>query len=278
MASLAKLEEALTVCNHVIYIRLGIFLCIYILINDNILSYITKYFIQSNKKQKLNDGSTAAVESDQVSTEALYEAAYAAIRIAHNDEAAEVVKVFIATTDTPDANEFGVLPPSEDKIVRTKIHNIVKDYFGSILTSDTIDDPAGTCGKCVRIYRQGKRKFKGDDSSASHPARDKRGGSSAWPKDRPTYLKFVMHKFNKDTIMAIKDLAFHIRRSEKFFSYAGTKDRRAFTSQYVTGKYVNKETMKGIASRLQDRGLFIGNMEYVKDELRLGDVSVYMNV
>ncbi len=69
---------------------------------------------------------------------------------------------------------------------------------------------------------------------------------------------------------ATKEVAYQLKRSEKFFGYAGTKDRRAFTSQFMTCKFLTMEAVKGAARGLQSKGIYLGNMEYVSEDIRLG--------
>ncbi|KAH8860276.1 Pseudouridylate synthase 7 like [Schistosoma japonicum] len=55
------------------------------------------------------------------------------------------------------------------------------------------------------------------------------------------------------------------------FSYAGTKDRRAITTQFVTAKSINSKTLSLLNARLH--GLRVGNFSYVSSPLFLGDLD-----
>lgn len=58
--------------------------------------------------------------------------------------------------------------------------------------------------------------------------RNRANVGTVWPPELPNYLRFVLHKQNKDTIQAISALSYD---RTKQFAYAGTKDKRAITTQ-----------------------------------------------
>ena len=55
------------------------------------------------------------------------------------------------------------------------------------------------------------------------------------------------------------------------FGYAGTKDRRAVTTQWVSVYRVRAETLQGLNASL--RNLCVGNFKYCKEPLKLGSLS-----
>ncbi len=57
---------------------------------------------------------------------------------------------------------------------------------------------------------------------------------SKWPQGRGDHCQFVLYKENKDTMEAISLISHILRVKSSIFHYAGTKDRRAVTSQLVT--------------------------------------------
>lgn len=56
----------------------------------------------------------------------------------------------------------------------------------------------------------------------------------AWPSSVSNHLRFVLAKENCDTSAAIASLSKAFRCSADNIKYAGTKDKRAVTFQYVT--------------------------------------------
>lgn len=55
------------------------------------------------------------------------------------------------------------------------------------------------------------------------------------------------------------------------FGYAGTKDRRAITTQWVSVYRVRAEQLQNLNSAL--RNLCVGNFRYCKEPLKLGSLS-----
>ena len=149
-----------------------------------------------------------------------------------------------------------VLPPITDKKERTECHGIFKKYFAGVLMCDTIDDPAGGKGKSVRVRRAkgrghrdqggggfGKGKGKGKGGGGGAPEFDPRGSNETWPDDRPDFLKFCLYKQNMDTMSAVQQLTAWLRIKDSRLKYAGTKDKRAVTSQWCTAFKISAERM-----------------------------------
>ncbi|VDP70852.1 unnamed protein product [Echinostoma caproni] len=90
------------------------------------------------------------------------------------------------------------------------------------------------------------------------------------PKNQ-AYCRFVLYKEGKDTISAIQLLSrcLHIRPGS--FAYAGTKDRRAITTQFVTLKGIDSHRLSALNRKL--RGIRLGNFSYVPRPLFLGDLD-----
>ncbi|KAA0186221.1 tRNA pseudouridine synthase D [Fasciolopsis buskii] len=90
------------------------------------------------------------------------------------------------------------------------------------------------------------------------------------PKNQ-AYCRFVLYKEGKDTISAIQLLSrlLHIRPGS--FAYAGTKDRRAITTQFVTLKGIDSRRLSALNQKL--RGIRLGNFSYVPKPLFLGDLD-----
>ncbi|KAH7676152.1 tRNA pseudouridine synthase D, partial [Aphelenchoides avenae] len=92
----------------------------------------------------------------------------------------------------------------------------------------------------------------------------------AWPNDRPDYLHFTLTKENKDTQYALNIISRLSGLNQKVFGTAGTKDRRAVTSQRVSAYRVETERLLKLNRQL--RGMFLSNFEYAGRELKLGDL------
>ena len=103
----------------------------------------------------------------------------------------------------------------------------------------------------------------------------KLGKRNRWPSDRPKFLEFVLYKENKDTTSAVSLIARMLHLKTRSFSYAGTKDKRAVTSQKLTAFKVEASDLASLNQRL--RGIAVGNYKYVPEKLRLGDLSGILN-
>ncbi|KPI98082.1 Pseudouridylate synthase 7-like [Papilio xuthus] len=135
---------------------------------------------------------------------------------------------------------------------RTKIHDSVKKAFGPSLVSSTvtIDDK-----KIVRFekFKKGVR-------------RDNRV-KWVWPGE---YVHFVLHKENCDTMEAAIRIAERLKLNIKpsMLGYAGTKDRRAKTTQWFSLRKVDPRKIVAATKDLRD--LYVGNFTFKNYNLRLG--------
>ena len=93
-----------------------------------------------------------------------------------------------------------------------------------------------------------------------------------WAKKDKAYLQFVMTKQGQDTFNALNMLAKILRRNNKSFSIAGTKDKHAITSQNVTAYHVRSTEIIRFAPKLQQNNIWIGNFEYVSEQIKLGNL------
>ncbi|CAH2074927.1 unnamed protein product, partial [Iphiclides podalirius] len=135
---------------------------------------------------------------------------------------------------------------------RTKIHDAVKKAFGTSIVGSTVavDDK-----KIVRFekYRKGVR-------------RDNRV-KWVWPAE---YVYFIVHKENCDTMEAAARLAEKLRLNIKpsMLGYAGTKDRRAKTSQWFSLRKVDPRKIAAAAKDIRD--VHVGNFSFSPISLKLG--------
>ncbi|KAF8948575.1 multisubstrate pseudouridine synthase 7 [Haplosporangium gracile] len=151
--------------------------------------------------------------------------------------------------------EFVNLKPQDDKAKRTMIHKVVKERFSGRMVSETAD---GT----MRL-RMHKKK---DDF-------DRRGKVKydAWKDLGGEFCRFCLFKENRETMEAINHLTSTLRVPGKVFTFAGTKDRRGITSQWVTAHKVKAERLLALNKGL--RNMSLGNFSYVAKSLKLGDLN-----
>lgn len=126
-------------------------------------------------------------------------------------DAGTVARVMEYLRGSLDADSELLIPSPEDKSQRTDIHKCFKAYLANVVSTETFSD---STGKYIRI-KPGKSK-------------DKR---VQWPAGCPEFLKFALYKENIDTPAAINALARNVRCNQDNVGFAGTKDKRAVTTQ-----------------------------------------------
>ncbi|KAK7258713.1 hypothetical protein RIF29_24295 [Crotalaria pallida] len=161
-----------------------------------------------------------------------------------------------------------VLSPDSDKSHRTAMHNFFKENF-KFLVTDVVDGPDAS-SKCIRVRLKSdkgqnskKRKERGDKPFDSR-------GSENWPENVGKFLRFNLYKENKDTQEALGVIGNMLGIQPRSFGFAGTKDKRAVTTQRVT---VYKQQASRLAS-LNKRlfGIKVGDFCYVSEGLVLGQL------
>ncbi|KAJ4462071.1 putative Multisubstrate pseudouridine synthase 7 [Paratrimastix pyriformis] len=95
--------------------------------------------------------------------------------------------------------------------------------------------------------------------------------NAPWPADRGQYLCCVLYKENRDSVGAVDAISRLLRLPSHIFGMAGTKDRRACTTQLITAHKVPAEKMARINGAFRD--IKVGNFRYVANPVRLGDLK-----
>ena len=157
--------------------------------------------------------------------------------IENNKEAKESVKIDVTKLD---------------KNERSKIHEAIRQNFNRI---ETNTKDIGDC-KFIIASKIGK-----------NPRR-----TNQWPKERGDFTHFVLCKRNFDGQQAINKIADKIKVSSKSFYFAGTKDKRAITTQRMC---VWRTEPKKIINALQSfaKYLKVGNFTFENNHLRLGELQ-----
>lgn len=133
---------------------------------------------------------------------------------------------------------------------RGSIHNIAKSIFGNAVVGST-------------VTREDKKfiTFAKYDKKIFHDRREK------WPFPED-YTHFILFKENLDTFQATGQLTEILRVSPSAFAYAGTKDRRAKTTQWVSIKRGDPLRIASAASK--NRNMKLGNFCFKPEPLKLG--------
>lgn len=82
------------------------------------------------------------------------------------------------------------------------------------------------------------------------------------------FVGFTLQKYNWDTLRAVSAIANHLHMSHRRIGFAGTKDKRALTTQRVS---ISNGDLKAIKS-LRIKDLYIRDPRYCLDHVGLGDL------
>lgn len=184
----------------------------------------------------------------------------------------ESIRVF---SENP-ANSEPVFVPTDElaKEDRTKVHVFIRQNYPQ-LESKTESINGKSFIKIVATdessfpRRRGNEKRKGDNRSQKR---------LRWPKSKPNYLHFVMYKENMETVQAVNELARKLACTTKNFTFAGTKDKRAITSQMFAAWKTNPYHIWKAVQEFNRRSrgqikLHVGHFTFSPEPLKLGDLS-----
>jgi len=121
--------------------------------------------------------------------------------------------------------------------------------------------PAAPAIKCIRVRLASLTNKRSVDHRDDH----------IWPRTRPAYLHFTLYKENITTIEALTLVSHSLKLPFHILSFAGTKDKRACTTQRCSAYRVAAEKVARIGGDV--RGMWLGDYSYEDSGLRLGDLS-----
>ncbi|XP_072940948.1 pseudouridylate synthase 7 homolog [Epargyreus clarus] len=158
----------------------------------------------------------------------------------------------LAVAKTPLTDKVQIDVTGMPKEHRTKIHDAVKKAFGQGIVGSTVTVD-GKKYVCFEKFRRGVR----IDQRVKW----------LWPEE---YVHFIVHKENCDTMEVAARLAerLHLNLKPSMLGYAGTKDRRAKTSQWFSLRKVEPARIAAAARDLRE--LAVGNYSFHAAGLRLG--------
>ena len=160
-----------------------------------------------------------------------------------------------------------VLRVGENKEQRTLVHRLIKQHFGTFAESKTFvsDDAQRACE--INIRFRNKRKI-ADTKFGDREAKSGTGGNSPGQ-----VYRFILCERNIEISDAISKLSHSLKAKPSAFSFAGTKDKKAVTYQFVTTNEVPCEELSRFAKVSTGKDVEISGIEKVEDMLRLGDLS-----
>ncbi|XP_046960661.1 pseudouridylate synthase 7 homolog [Vanessa cardui] len=135
---------------------------------------------------------------------------------------------------------------------RTKIHDAVKKAFGESIVGSTVTEN----DKKFVVFEKYRKGVRIDNRV-----------KWVWPGE---YVRFIVYKENCDTMEAAQRIADRLRLNIKpsMVGYAGTKDRRAKTSQWFSLRKVDPRKIVNACKDLRE--IRVGNFSFSNDNLKLG--------
>ncbi|XBI19522.1 hypothetical protein VPH35_061028 [Triticum aestivum] len=198
-------------------------------------------------------------------------------RLLCGDADCEVLRGFLSSVSEGDSDVSPIiLSPDADKAHRLEVHDFFKRNF-IFLVTDTVEHSDGV-QRCIRVRLRsgprGRRNRTGIGSSEPSGWRDDRPfdsrGSVTWPYHLGKFLRFHLYKENKDTQEALRVIGKMLGLQPRSFRIAGTKDKRAITTQQVTLFKVHASRLAALNNKLT--GIKVGDFNYVKEGLVLGQL------
>ncbi|KAK8076413.1 hypothetical protein PG994_003685 [Apiospora phragmitis] len=148
------------------------------------------------------------------------------------------------------------LPVIEDRQMRTKVHAEIRKTF-----SEKIETSTDQNGNIVATAAGSNKRWNNRGNGRGDP-------QAPNPRKLGKFLHFTLYKENRDTMEAVGNIARILKEHPKMFSTAGTKDRRAVTSQRVSVRSRDPSKMLFINDRIRD--IKIGDFKFEEKDLYLG--------
>ncbi len=205
---------------------------------------------------------------------------YAAISYAHGNKSKKKNNNCISTAvrkhhtlkrKRPEENSPScfVLRVEPSREVRTRVHSSFRQHLGEFVETTT-----GVRGDTVEVrlvYSQLKRRRQDEEKS--------KGNRRARRNKRPQYIRFALYKQNMDTNTALERIRLVLGVNRGRIGVAGTKDKRAATTQWVTVLGCNTTSIAHLNANPAGQklvsgssALVVGCFSYVDKQLELGDL------
>lgn len=206
--------------------------------NEGNEAILTDFKLPIQPKDEQDDKTTASIEDELV-------------QLITKEKLEEVRNIANIKGKCTDIVEIDVTELSKED--RGKIHNNTKSLFGSAIVGSTIT--------------KNERKYITFTAYDKFNVKDRR---QKWLWPHP-FTYFLLYKENVDTIQATSQLAECMRCSPSSFAYAGTKDRRAKTTQWISIKHY--EPSKIVAAVKKIKNIKVGNFCFKPNTLKLGQLE-----
>ncbi|KAI5867973.1 pseudouridine synthase [Durotheca rogersii] len=176
--------------------------------------------------------------------------------------AEELINLHSNVSKDPKSDPSSVIIASiSDKAQRSRVHLEIRRIFDGKI--ETITDGDGSI-KATAVGRSSKGWH-----NRSRNGRARNGQHNPGQDREAKFLHFTLYKENRDTIEAISYIARALKLNPSFFGTAGTKDRRAVTTQRVSMRRQNPQTLVFLNNN-RTSGVKIGDFKFENYPIGLG--------
>ncbi|KAF4637626.1 hypothetical protein G7Y89_g446 [Cudoniella acicularis] len=163
--------------------------------------------------------------------------------------------------------------PISDRTLRGEIHRDMRRIFDGRLETEAVN------GKIMITAARYSSKVANQNGNARQPNpraqnqnQNQNRGRIGWEELGGQYLHFTLYKENKDTMEVVSSLARSLKVKPRDFNFAGTKDRRAITTQRMSVYRQKAPDMAKLNNNMM-RNVRIGNFKHEKHSLELGELE-----
>lgn len=154
--------------------------------------------------------------------------------------------------------------PIPEKDARTEAHQAIRQIFHSGLETQTREED-----NTIEIKKPPTRPQKRGGGYEKDGVRV--SGAQMWEELGGEHTHFTLYKENRDTMEVLGYISGRLKVNMKSFSFGGTKDRRAVTTQRVSAYRLHAVKFEQLTA--QTRGCAFGDFENKHTPCQLGDIG-----
>ncbi|KAI0847891.1 pseudouridine synthase [Daldinia vernicosa] len=179
-----------------------------------------------------------------------------------------------STKTQPKVSKFVTIAAITDKAQRSRVHSEIRRIFGGKLDTATDSDGSIKATVVTRGNQQWGNRSRNDRSrnDRSRNERSRNSGQDGSQDQDGKFLHFTLYKENRDTMDAIGQIARFLNLKPAFFGIAGTKDRRAVTTQRVSMRRRNPQSLISLNND-KIYGVKLGDFKFEQHSIHLGHHS-----
>ncbi|OTB20660.1 hypothetical protein K445DRAFT_17932 [Daldinia sp. EC12] len=166
-------------------------------------------------------------------------------------------------------SDFVTIAAISDKAQRSRVHSEVRRIFGGKIDTTTDSDGSIKATVVTRGNQQGGNRSRND---RSRNGRSRNSAQNDGQDQDGKFLHFTLYKENRDTMDAIGQIARFLNLKPAFFGIAGTKDRRAVTTQRVSMRRRNPQSLISLNND-KIYGVKLGDFKFEQHPIHLGHHS-----